>query len=110
MLAEFGRELLESLAKHFPSARVESRNLRGITYEARAHINDNAFVEIYFNAMTGKKSFALISSGKRETGYDNYRFWHFHPPGEPERHVKCDEPPVDSVIAGFKDAMGRDCR
>lgn len=110
MLTEFGKELLESLGRHFPSARVERREMRGIVYEARAYITDNTFIEIYFNAMTKKNSFALISDGKRSTGYDNYRFWHFHPAGEPERHVKCDEPSLDSVIAGFKHAMERDCR
>jgi hypothetical protein len=107
MLTDFRKELFESLKRHFPAARIESQERRGVVCEARVHIDEETFIEVYFNAITGKKSFALISNGKRITGYDNYKFWHFHPPGAPSEHIPCDEPPVNSVILRFKDILDK---
>lgn len=105
MLADFRNDLLESLKKHFPSAKIEGRERRGAVYEARAHIGEATFIEIYYNAITEKKSFALISDDKRIAGYDNYKFWHFHPLDKPDEHIKCDEPSTDAAIATFRDAV-----
>ena len=44
-------------------------------------IDADTFVTVYFNALTGKTSYALIHHSQRVAGYDNYRFWHHHPPG-----------------------------
>ncbi len=103
MLERLKDELLLSLRRHFPDAGVEHKERRGVVLEVRAHIDEVTFIEIYVNSITGKKSFSLISSGARVTGYDNYRFWHFHPSDDPSQHLPCEEPSVEYVIANFKD-------
>lgn len=103
MLNELKEELLLSLRKHFPDARVVHKERRGVALELRAHINEVTFIEIYGNYITGKKSFSLISGGARVAGHDNYRFWHYHPPDDPRQHLRCEEPAVDHIVASFKD-------
>jgi len=49
--------------------------------------------------LTGKTSYALIQRGQRVAGYDNYKFWHYHPLGEMARHVTCTEPTPGEAIA-----------
>ncbi|MBI4746236.1 MAG: hypothetical protein HY786_06815 [Deltaproteobacteria bacterium] len=105
MLDKLKEELYIALKRDFPSAKVEVDERRGIVIEARAHINQHIFIEVYANGMTGKRSFALISEGNRIAGYDNYRFWHCHPHGATNEHLPCDEPQIDSVISDFKEIL-----
>jgi hypothetical protein len=56
-------------------------------------------VAVYFNALTGKTSYALIHHGQRVAGYDNYKFWHYHPMGAVNQHVPCAEPTPEDAIA-----------
>ncbi|MBZ0191452.1 MAG: hypothetical protein K8F34_07135 [Candidatus Kuenenia stuttgartiensis] len=102
MLGNLKNELFQLLEKYFPSIRIDSKEKRGIILEVRAHIDEATFIVVYANAITGKRSFALISKGERIIGYDNYKFWHYHPPGEPNSHIPCDEPSIESIILEFK--------
>jgi hypothetical protein len=57
----------------------------------RAHLGALAFVDVSFNAETGKTSFALIQNRQRILGADNTRGWHIHPFDSPESHHPCAE-------------------
>lgn len=105
MLNRLKEELYQTLNKHFPSAKIEVDERRGIIIEARVHINQGTFIEVYANGMTGKRSYALISEGNRMAGYDNYRFWHRHPYGAANEHLPCDEPQIDCVLSDFKEIL-----
>jgi hypothetical protein len=56
----------------------------------RVYLGASLFVDVFYNAETGKTSFALIKDGQRIFGADNPRGWHLHPFGSPERHCPCD--------------------
>jgi len=107
VLNELKEELLQSLRKHFPEARVESKEKRGIVFELRAYVGEDIFIEVYANVLTEKKSFALIAKNVRISGYDNFKFWHCHPPGNPNSHISCDEPSIDFIMSSFKDVIGK---
>ena len=62
---------------------------------------------VYFNALTGKTSYALVRQGQRVAGYDNYRFWHYHPPGEVDIHQPCDEPTPEEAIVSLIEGLSR---
>lgn len=98
-------ELLQSLNRFFPAAKVDINERRGVILELRAYLDEATFIEVYANALTGKKSLALISKGERLAGYDNYRFWHYHPPDNPDDHIPCSEPTIDLILSSFKDAF-----
>lgn len=100
-------ELLQSLRRYFPAAKVDIKERRSVILELRAYIDKESFIEVYANSITGKKSFALISEDRRITGYDNYRFWHYHPPDKPDDHIPCAEPTIDLVLSFFKEILTR---
>ena len=105
MLEKLKQELYQALGKYFPLAKIENIERRGIILEIKAFIDERTFVEIYANIVTGKRSFALILDNKRITGYDNYKFWHYHPPDVPSKHLPCNEISADLIISKFKEVI-----
>ena len=95
----FRQALQEALEEHAPHADVILEEKRGVIVEGRVKLGRDAFMAVYFNALSGKASYALIHEGRRLAGYDNYRFWHYHPPGDMSRHVACDEPTPEEAAA-----------
>ena len=91
-------ELCDLFKKQFPDVEFTINQRRSVTLEIRIFFTPEVFMESYFNALTGKKSFALVESGKRIWGYDNYRYWHHHPVEHPESHVPCDEPSLKKIV------------
>jgi hypothetical protein len=66
--------------------------------KVRAIVNENIFVNVFYNASTRKYSYALIKDGKRIFGYDNLKGWHKHPFEDPNNHLKCDEPTLEDIF------------
>ncbi len=98
-IKEFKKSLLKNTQKYFPQKTIDAVEKRGIIIEARINIKENVFVEIYYNALNQKKSYALISHSKRIFGYDNYKYWHVHPFDKPSAHVQCNEPPMEEIFS-----------
>jgi hypothetical protein len=98
-LGDFRHALTEALSRHLPQAEVTLTENRGVVLTVRVRLDADTFIAVYFNALTGKTSYALIRRTLRLAGYDNYRFWHYHPPGEINRHVLCAEPTPEEAIA-----------
>ena len=100
------RSLLISIAKRkFPDASIALSEKREITVEARVMISEEIFIEIYYNILSNKKSFALIKKHQRIFGYDNYKYWHVHPRNSAAEHVLCEEPPVEKVFEEIKEII-----
>ena len=99
MLEDFRQALVTALNRHLPQAEVTLTESRGVVLTGRAKLDADTFIAIYFNALTGKTSYALIRQDRRLAGYDNYKFWHYHPAGETERHLPCSEPTPEEAIA-----------
>lgn len=104
-LKEFRRALTIALNHHLSEAKVTIRENRGVVLTCRAKVDTDTFVAVYFNALTGKTSYALIYCGQRVVGYDNYKFWHHHPAGEPDRHIPCPQPVPEEAIAELARVM-----
>lgn len=103
---EFKHLFLKAVQEDFPKATVEIQEKRDIIFEARIGIDKKTFIEVYFNALTGKKSYALIRNG-RIMGYDNYRFWHYHSPNNPKGHISCEEPEIKEVLKEMREVMSK---
>ena len=91
-------QLCDLFKNQFPHAEFFISERRSAILEIRIFFTPEVFMESYFNAITGKKSFALVESGKRIWGYDNYRYWHHHPIENPESHVPCNEPSLKKIV------------
>ena len=73
----------------------------------RVHLAASLFVDVFYNAATGKMSFALIKDGQRIFGVDNTRGWHLHPFGSPERHCPCDATSFASFLQQVEENQER---
>ena len=77
------------------SAHVLSYNVQILddtVVKIRVVISGEAFVEVFYNADSGKCSYALIQQNRRIFGADNaFIGWHLHPFGNPEQHDVCTE-------------------
>lgn len=104
-IVEFKSELITNINNFFPKADITIVEKRGIMLEVRVNISEYVFVEIYYNALTGKKSYALINKGVRIFGCDNYKFWHLHPVDNPSEHIPCDEPTMQDVFSKVEDIL-----
>jgi len=98
-LPEFKRSLEASLKLHFPNARLILTESRGVAVTCRAELTADVLLAVYFHALTGNTSYALIHQGQRVAGFDNHRFWHAHPLGAADQHIPCDEPTPEDAIA-----------
>ena len=91
-------QLCDLFKKQFPDSEFTINERRSTILEIRIFFTPDLFMESYFNSITGKKSFALVESGKRIWGYDNYRYWHHHPIENPESHIPCNEPSLRKIV------------
>jgi hypothetical protein len=98
-LFEFRERVLAAIATHFPTARVSVQEKRTIVLEIRAQVEGDLLLDVYHNELTGKTSYTLVHREQRVFGYDNYRFWHYHPYGRPAEHVACEEPEIEVALA-----------
>ncbi len=67
-----------------------------VLVKVRADLRPDLFVDVFYNAVTGKTSFALIRSSVRLYGVDNTTSWHVHPFEDPDSHQTC--PPMEFEV------------
>ena len=69
--------------------------------KGRAILENNRYLHVYFNELTGTTAFALIEKEKRIWGidFDNMRGWHVHPFRESESHQSIREKSVHEIIS-----------
>jgi len=91
-------EIIKTIKKEFPHAELAVHERRATILEIRATVEKGIFIEIYANFLTNKRSYSLIHGSDRVFGYDNYRFWHYHPAENPNTHISCKEPSISFAI------------
>lgn len=95
---EVYRHILNICAQSAVVTGIELLLLEEPILKLRAHVGTLVFVEVFFNAETGKTSFALIKDRGRMSGADNTRGWHLHPFGSPESHHPCEAMSFESFL------------
>jgi hypothetical protein len=83
----FLSSLLDALADQ-PFVRSVDLDTEAVVVKGRVLLDDDRFLQIYFNERTGTTAFALIEEEQRIWGmdYDDLRGWHVHPVGNPNQH------------------------
>jgi hypothetical protein len=87
---------------------VESVDLRteAVVVKGRVVLENERFLQVYFNEQTGTTAFALIEDEQRIWGadYDSLRGWHVHPPDHPDEHQDVDPMTPDEVVEALEEA------
>jgi hypothetical protein len=97
-LREAYRHIIDTSAQSPVVIGLEPILLEEPVLKLRVHLGASRFVDVFYNAETGKTSFALIKDGQRIFGADNTRGWHVHPFGSSERHCPCDATSFASIL------------
>jgi len=86
-VATFLSSLLDALADR-PFVQSVDLETEAIVVKGRVLLDQDRFLEVYFNEQTGTTAFALIEDDQRIWGvdYDELRGWHVHPFGHPDQH------------------------
>ena len=64
-------------------------------------MENNFFLQVYFNERTKTTAFALLKEEKRAWGidFDSIRGWHLHPVENPEDHLIIEHKTIKEIIA-----------
>ena len=89
-LREVYRHIVDTSAPSPMVTGIELLLLDERVLKLRVHLGAVAFVEVFFNAETGKTSFALTKDRQRIFGVDNTRGWHTPPFDSPESYHPCE--------------------
>ena len=87
-----------AVAAVFPSAAVEVVARTIIVVKLRIELDEDRFIDVFFNSRNGRADLTLMDSGRRAFGYDNLGGWHCHPPDAPDRHDACAEPDIEDFL------------
>ncbi len=101
-LRGFLDEVRRAAQSAFPKAAFDYTIVRLTHLSLRITINEETFVDVYFNEETQRTDYALIHKGERVYGVDNLKDWHYHPFQAVEQHLPCPEPSVDEVFEKIK--------
>ena len=104
----FQTSLLEALSG---CPFVESVDLQteAVIVKGRVVLDDERFLQVYFNERTGTTAFALIEDEQRIWGadYDSLRGWHVHPVDRPDDHSNVEPMTPYEIVDALEDAWDR---
>jgi hypothetical protein len=104
----FLSSLLDALADR-PFVESVDLDTEAVIVEGRVLLEDDCFLQVYFNEHTGTTAFALIEEEQRIWGvdYDDLRGWHVHPVEDPNQHRDIDPMTPADVGDALADAWKR---
>ncbi len=89
---QFARTVQEACDRSVPVIGYDIQILDDTVVKIRATLEADTFIEVFYNADTGKCSYALIKDAMRVFGADNaFIGWHIHPFEDPSEHVASSE-------------------
>ena len=102
-VSNFTSDLLSELARLDFVERVELET-EAIIVRGRAYLQEDMFIEIYFNERTNTTAFALIKEQDRIWGIDRdaIRGWHEHPFKNPNSHVEIKPVSIAEIISKLR--------
>ena len=105
---EFARSIQDVCHESTRVISYDVQVLDDIVAKIRVVLANDAFIDVFYNAGSGKCSYALIQKNLRVFGADNaFIGWHLHPFGNPEQHVVCAEVSFEEFLHQIKDEFYR---
>lgn len=101
----FLSSLLDALADR-PFVRSVDLETEAIVLRGRVLLEQDRFLQVYFNEETGTTAIALIEDEQRIWGvdYDDLRGWHVHPVDDPDQHRDIDPMTPSEIVEALADA------
>ncbi|OFV88816.1 MAG: hypothetical protein A3J75_06725 [Acidobacteria bacterium RBG_16_68_9] len=87
-----------AVAAVLPSATVEVVARTIVAIKLRVDLDEDRFMDVFFNERNRRTDLVLIERGRRVFGYDNLGDWHCHPLAVPDRHEACAEPTLEDFV------------
>jgi hypothetical protein len=89
---EFEQQIL-AICANSKIAKSVAQIQSGVHWVAlRIYLDDDLFIDVFYNEETDKKSFALVRAGMRIFAADNAKKkWHWHPFKDPQSHSLVDD-------------------
>jgi hypothetical protein len=97
-LVRFEKQVRQAAADIFPKAVLSITERGRYRLKIRIELNDQTFIDIFYNPKNDRTDVALIRANQRLFGYDNLGGWHCNPVENPKTHIPCDEPFFDQVF------------
>jgi hypothetical protein len=89
---EFARTIQDDCDRSNLVVSYDVQILDNTVVKIRVVLSFDAFIDVFYNADSGKCSYALIKKGTRVFGTDNaFIGWHIHPISHPDQHVPSSE-------------------
>ncbi|MBI5840828.1 MAG: hypothetical protein HZB19_12065 [Chloroflexi bacterium] len=86
-LGEFERYVI-SICSASPTVKNVAIIKSGLVWlNIRAYLTDGSFVDVFYNQLTSRTTYAQIWEERRIFGADNKKGWHWHPREDPASHV-----------------------
>jgi hypothetical protein len=104
---DFETAFCAAVATVLPSASVEVVAPTIVAIKLRVDLDEDRFIDVFFNSRNRRTDLALIERGRRVFGYDNLGEWHRHPPDAPDRHEACDEPDLGDFVRAAVSFCGK---
>ncbi len=101
---EFSKYAIELYSRYDFIKAVEILLLDEPVVKIKAYVNEDTYINVFYNSETAKYSFALIRNNKRIFGADNTRKWHIHSFENPDLHKEI--PPMS--LEGFLEVLKTD--
>lgn len=98
---DFSKEAVTVCSEYNFIQGIEIQLLDEPVVKIKAVINDDAFINIFYNAKTSKYSFTLIKNNNRIYGADNAKKWHIHPFDDPDSHVASNNISLGEFLEGL---------
>ena len=107
-VAPFLSSLLDAPADR-PVVQPVDLETEAIVVRGRVLLEQDRFLQVYFNEETGTTAFALIEEEQRIWGgdYDDLRGWHVHPVDHPTRHEEVEPMSPHEVVEAPAEVWGR---
>lgn len=104
----FLSSLLDALAE-CSFVRSVDLDTEALVVKGRVRLEQDRFLQVYFNERTGTTAFALIENEQRIWGvdYDDLRGWHMHPVDHPARHEEVEPMSPHEVVETLAEVWGR---
>ena len=84
----FARTIQDACNRSDLVASYDVRILDDTVVKIRVVLTYDAFIDVFYNADTGKRSYALVEKATRVFGAANaFIGWHIHPFDNPDKHI-----------------------